>query len=466
MLLNCHRSDLIMTGYDLLNYIWTFIVNYAYPLLISVVLFLIVFFTLRFIVKSRMRDEILKESMLIILRGPLAVAVIGYGFYYFIEHYGSLITQYTQQYRINVITLEFIIELIFLVVSINAARKIGKLILKKFQQLGPRQERFLLIGIYTLGLMVFVYILLTSPLSPAIYNFIYPVANFFTGIVITYLIVYTINLLIVRYQTAIRGKQPQIDTTLTFLRRIIIGLIAVVGSAIAAFSSFPGASSSVASLFVAAGFTSIVIGLAAQSSISNLIAGGVIAFAQPFRVNDAVIFNNEYCFVEDIKLLFSVLRTWDNRRLMVPNSKFLDSVLINYTAVDPSKLAIVYVTVTFESDLDKAYEVMLKAAREHPLFYPADGLPSVQIMEFSDYGVNLRLLSRASNQGNNWNMEKELLFIIKREFEKNGIRLSVPRREVVFPGSTGPFGPSMPRGSDSTHEKGKENSGSPDTPKS
>lgn len=418
---------------NLTEQIWSFITGYAYPIVISVAAFLIIFFSLRLIVRRRVKDEILKETVLTILRGPVAVAVVGYGFYYFVVNYGSLVTQYTVEYGLNIVTFEFIIDLIFLIVGINAARKIGRLFLKKFEQLGPRQEKLLLIGIYTMGLMVFVYILLTSSLSPEAYDLVYPLADFATGLIVTYLVAYTVNLLIVRYQTAIRGKQPNISTTLTFLRRIIIGVIALIGSGIAAFSSFPGASASVASIFVAAGFSSIVLGLAAQSSLSNLIAGGVIAFSQPFRVNDAVIFNNEYCFVEDIKLLFSVLRTWDNRRLMVPNSQFLSTVLVNYTAIDPSKTTIVYINVTLESDLDKAYEIMLKAAREHPLFYPADGLPSVQIMQFSETGVNLRLLSRAANQNDNWNMEKELLYIIKKEFDRNGIRLSTPRREIVFP---------------------------------
>lgn len=418
---------------DIFSQIWSFILSYGYPLVISIALFLILFFSLRHATYKRVKDKLVREAVFIILRGPLPVAVIGYGFYYFINNYGSLITQYTLRYNINVYVLEFIIELIFLLVSIRAARNIGKLLLSKFEQLGPRQERFLLIGIYTMGLMVFIYILLTSPVAPQINNFIYPTVNFVTGVIVTYLIVYTINILIVRYQTAIRGKQPQIDTTLTFLRRVIIGVIAAIGVGIAAFSSYPGASASVASIFVAAGFTSIVLGLAAQSSLSNLIAGGVIAFSQPFRVNDAVIFNNEYCFVEDIKLLFSVLRTWDNRRLMVPNSQFLTTVLVNYTAVDQAKISIVYVTVTFESDLDLAKNIMVKAASEHPLFFPAEGLPSVQVMEFNESGVQLRLLSRASNQGNNWNMEKELLFNIKKEFDLNGIKLSVPRREIVYP---------------------------------
>ncbi len=428
--------------YNLLDNVWSFIVQYAYPLIISVVVFLIVFFVVREAVKRRLKDELIKKAILIIMRGPGAVAIIGYGFYYFVENYGYLITEYTKPYGINVSVIEFIIELKFLVVGINAARKIGRLLLSRFKALGARQERFLLIGIYTLGLMVFIYIVLTSPLNPSIYDFVYPVANFFTGIVITYLIVYIINLLIVRYQSAIQGKQPQIHTTLTFLRRVILGIVAVIGAAFAAFTSFPGASASVASLFVAAGFTSIVIGLAAQSSLSNLIAGGVIAFSQPFRVGDAVIFSSEYCFVEDIKLLFTVLRTWDNRRLMVPNSKFLDSVLINYTAIDPSKLSIVYINVTLESDLDEAFRIMKDAAVKHPLYYPADGLPVVQIMEFNEFGVNLRLLSRASDQGSNWNMEKELLFIIKKDFEKAGIKISVPRREVVFQGyGETPLGP-------------------------
>lgn len=420
---------------EIFSSIWSFVISYAYPILISIVLFLIFFFIIREAAKKRVENEAVRKTILVIIKGPLAVAIVGYGFYYFVENFGYLITPYVSAYGIRETTIEFILELIFLIVGIDASRRIGRIWLKQFEKLSKRHERLLLIGIYSLGLMTFVYIVITSPLSAGVYNFFYPLANFLTGIAITYMAVYIINVLIVRYQTAIEGKQVQAQTTITFLRRIIIGIVAIIGSAIAAFSSFPSVSASVASLFVAAGFTSIVVGLAAQSTLSNLIAGGVIAFSQPFRIGDAISYANEWAWVEDIKLTFTVLRTWDNRRLVVPNQMFLNSTTINYDLNDSTKLCVVYVTITYESDLDKAMGILKEIASEHPDFLPSGNLPVVHVMDFTDGntldGVHLRLLSRAKDQSTNFQMSKDILYQIKKKFDANGIELAYPRRQIV-----------------------------------
>lgn len=408
---------------------WTLVV----PILISVAIFAVIYLLAKLALSRSQRAEEFKEVILVILRGPVPVLIIGYAIV-LIDSLHPILFPAT----LSAAMLIFIIELLLLLASVNAARRISQILLSKFFRNGRVSRRFLLIGVYSLGLIVLFYIILTSPISQSFQQGSLPVISFLTGLVITYIIAYILNLIISRYQTTIQESQPQLHTTITFGRRVLMGVVILIGVSGTAFASFPSASGAVASVFVAAGFTSIVIGLAAQSSLSNLIAGGVISTSQPFRIGDAIIYNSEYCFVEDIRLMFSILRTWDNRRLMVPNSLFLTSVVVNYTAVDSTKIAIIYVNVTLESDLDLAMKLMIKVIKENPNYYPAEGFPSVQIMEFSDYGVQLRALGRAKDQSSNWNLEKEALYGIKKEFDKHGIKIAVPRREVTFGGGINP----------------------------
>ncbi|HID18199.1 TPA: mechanosensitive ion channel, partial [Candidatus Bathyarchaeota archaeon] len=128
-------------------------------------------------------------------------------------------------------------------------------------------------------------------------------ASFIAGLAITFIVVYLINSVLGRYFGRITERDPRLLTTFTFLRRLIISVIALIGVMSATFTAFPGAQGVIASIFVAAGFASIVIGLAAQSSLSNVISGIVTSVSQPFRIGDAIMFRKDFCFVEDMKLI-------------------------------------------------------------------------------------------------------------------------------------------------------------------
>ncbi len=410
-----------------LDLIRKYLVILIVPLLISGAIAVGIYVAARLILSKSGRAKEFRKVIMTIVRGPVPVAILGVSVILIdIAHPKLFPPPLTPKY------VTFIVELFILLSSINAARRISTIVVNEMMKLGNTGRRFLLLGIYSIGLVTLFYIVFTSPISPPLQASAFQLVGFISGVVVTYIVVYIVNLIIVRYQKTIRNNKPQLHTTITFGRRVIIGVIAVLGVAAAGFSVFPGASGAIASVFVAAGFTSIVIGLAAQSSISNLIAGGVISFAQPFQINDTIIFDGQYCYVEDIKLVFSVLRTWDGRRLMVPNNQFLSTTIVNYNAVDKTKLAVIYIEITLESDIDKAMQIMKDVIGSHPLFYPAEGFPSALVMQFDEYGVQLRALGRARDQNDNWTLEKECLLEIKKAFDKNGIRIAVPRREVVY----------------------------------
>jgi small-conductance mechanosensitive channel len=147
-----------------------------------------------------------------------------------------------------------------------------------------------------------------------------PLLNFAAGLSATLIIAYIINRTLRIRISKIMRENPSLTTSYRFIRRLVLAIIILIGVTSATFAAFPELGASIASIFVAAGFASIVVGLAAQSTLSNIFAGITISIFQPIRINEAVMFKNEFCFVEDIKLMHTVLRTWDNRRLMVPNS--------------------------------------------------------------------------------------------------------------------------------------------------
>ena len=254
---------------------------------------------------------------------------------------------------------------------------------------------------------------------------------FILGLTLTFVITYILNFFLTGFFRRLLERQPRFETTYRFIRRLFIAIVATIGVLAVTFTAFPETSGIVASIFVAAGFASIVIGLAAQSSLSNIISGVIVSLSQPIKLGDAVMFRNDFCFVEDIRLMHTVLRTWDNRRLMVPNSVLQNEVITNYSAEDPTMLVPVFVQVSYESDLEKAMKIMVDVAKKHPNCMPIGDLTNVVVMEFADSGITLRLLSRAKDQPTAFMMARDLLKEIKREFDKHGIEIPYPRRYIV-----------------------------------
>jgi small conductance mechanosensitive channel len=313
---------------------------------------------------------------------------------------------------------------------------------------GPheRSARYLQYGVYAAGLLGVVVVLLSSPEVPQVAGGIWAIIGFGAGLLVTYLAVHILNVIIDRYLTALAHRQPGLETVYRFLRRVMILVVILIGVTVSTYANFPNAAAGVTSLILAAGFLSIVIGLAAQSTLANLIAGAMVSISQPFKLGDAVVFpypNGDWCFVEDIRLNFTVLRTWDLRRLMVPNSMFQSSVLVNYSAVDPTMLVIVYVVIPFESNVDRAREIMLEEARKHPDFLPLGNLPITHVMDYQGGGnqgpgmyggVDLRLLSAAKDQPTAFQVEKDLLYSIRKRFLAEGIEIAYPTQRVILGG--------------------------------
>jgi small-conductance mechanosensitive channel len=150
----------------------------------------------------------------------------------------------------------------------------------------------------------------------------------------------------------------------------------------------------------------------------------------PIRMGDQVIVRGEYGTVEDVTPRFTIIKTWDNRRQVIPN-KVLDSeVLINYTLTDPKKLFTLMIYVPYDTNLDKAREIIVQEAQGHPnVLRTLD--PIFQVLDFSEGAIALRLLFMAKDQSTAFNTGCDLRFSIKRRFDKEEIKLSCPSRYII-----------------------------------
>ncbi len=252
------------------------------------------------------------------------------------------------------------------------------------------------------------------------------------GIMATFIIAYLIDRSLSKAFRPISERNPSLATIMSFLRRVLVVLLILVGVFTSVSWAFPEASNVITSLLLTAGFLSIVVGLAAQSSLSNLISGLLIALSQSLRIGDLVYFKGEYGWVEDITLTRVVIRTWDNKRLIIPTSIFDNEVVTNFSYGDPSMLVYVETSISYESDLERAMEIMIEEAKKHPDFLPKDGLPKCLVMAHGDSGIELRLITSAKDQLKAWYMHRDLLKSIKRRFDEEGIEIPYPKRSIVI----------------------------------
>jgi small-conductance mechanosensitive channel len=190
-------------------------------------------------------------------------------------------------------------------------------------------------------------------------------------------------------------------TQIRVLRRtsqVLLGLLSVA----AALMTQPGIEQYGLSLFASAGAAGIVVGLAARPVLSNLLAGIQIAITQPIKVEDAVVVEGEWGWIEDITSTYVVIRLWDWRRLVVPLSWFLEQPFQNWTRESSSLIGSVHLFVDYATPIDALRQQMEVIVRQSKLW---DGnVLNLQVVEATEQAIQLRVLVSARNSSEAWDL--------------------------------------------------------------
>jgi small-conductance mechanosensitive channel len=152
---------------------------------------------------------------------------------------------------------------------------------------------------------------------------------------------------------AARGDlNPAVDTRVRFIRRLITLGICVLG-VLFALSEFGGLNKLAAGLLASSAIIAAIVGFAARQTLANLIAGVMLTIAQPLRIGDQVTIQDQTGVVEDVRLNYTVLRTGEGRRLLIPNERLASEMIRNDTILDDRirPEASVWLPATGDTDL-------------------------------------------------------------------------------------------------------------------
>ena len=224
------------------------------------------------------------------------------------------------------------------------------------------------------------------------------------------------------------------ETFIRYALRIKTLLIFIIAGVTYA-SLVPGLRALLGTLVAGAGITAIVVGFAAKSSLANLISGLSITIYRPFRIGDKVTIEKEYGTIEDITLRHTIMRTWEHKRLIIPNEKIDSMTIVNHSIVDPKVLCRVEVGVSYDTDIDLARRLMLEEAAKCP-YKMSDDLspdhPWVRVANLADFSIVLRLYIWAPSPDDAWKARFWALEYIKKRFDKEGVEIPFPYRTLVY----------------------------------
>ncbi len=220
---------------------------------------------------------------------------------------------------------------------------------------------------------------------------------------------------------------------------VILGL-----GVLTALDSIPELHQLVTTLLAGSGIAALAVSLSAQESLENIISGLFLSVFKPFDVGDRVTLVNEKLtgFIEDITLRHTILRTYTNTRIVIPNSIISKDVIENSNLVDARAAGFLDVTISYGSDVDLAMSIMRDIVVSHPLFLdtrtdPDAPLVSILLRELSGTGMCLRATVWTRTVSENFQACSDMRVSIVKAFRREGIGIPfnkvmiVPTQEVA-----------------------------------
>jgi small-conductance mechanosensitive channel len=225
------------------------------------------------------------------------------------------------------------------------------------------------------------------------------------------------DFLLLRYDVTVSNNlhARRARTQLQLMRRLIISLLILVDAGLV-LSVFRDSQlwHYGAGLLASAGLASLVLATAAKSSASNLLAGLQIAFTDPIRLDDVVIVEGQWGRIEEITTTYVIVAIWDQRRLIVPLTYFIENPFENWTRNSSDLLGTSFLYVDYSIPVEPLRQELRRIVEESPLWDKR--VCGLQVTNLSEHTMELRCLISAANSSNQFDLrcivrEKMVTFI-------------------------------------------------------
>ena len=225
------------------------------------------------------------------------------------------------------------------------------------------------------------------------------------------------------------GVTTFLSSLLNILLKVIISIMAIAQLGV-----------DVTSLIAAIGTAGLAVGLAMKDNMSNVASGAQIVLTGPFHVGDYLSVPAESVegTVERIEMMYTTLRTFDNKEVVLPNMKLTSGTIVNYTAMKTRRLDLTY-SVSYSTDLDQAKALLTRLCEEEEKI-EKDPVPLIAVGEYGDSSIAIVVKVWCKIE-NYWDAYYAMQGRVKQEFDKVGIEIPFPQLDVHFPEKETPGSP-------------------------
>ena len=229
-------------------------------------------------------------------------------------------------------------------------------------------------------------------------------------------------------------------THYNFLKNAIDFLV-FLAAIIVIFRSIPVFREFGTTLLTGAGILAAIVGFASQSAFSNIVSGVFLVIFKPFSVGDRVKIGQLYSGdVEDITLRHTIIKDFENRRIVIPNSVINNETIINASIVEEKVCMFIELGIALDADIEKAISIIQDEAMKHRFYMDnrtedekakGDHPVIVRVMGFTELAVQLRAYVWAKNANDGFDIKTDLHLLLKKRFDLEGIEIPYPRRVII-----------------------------------
>ncbi len=242
----------------------------------------------------------------------------------------------------------------------------------------------------------------------------------------------------IKHSARIMHNDP---TNYKFVGHAMSAIIYLVGFSWA-FYEIPQMRQVANSLLAGAGILAVAAGFASQHALSNIISGLFIIIFKPFRVNDRLLIRDKMQgFVEDITLRHTVIRDFENRRIIIPNTVISDEILVNFDFTNDKIVRPIEFNVAMDSSIDLIRTIIQEEIAKHPLFLdnrtPEDiemGKPKVpvRVVGFTNIGIIIKTWTWAIDAGKAYELTCDVMESIKNKFDEQGVEMALANKNFTY----------------------------------
>lgn len=237
------------------------------------------------------------------------------------------------------------------------------------------------------------------------------------------------------------AQKLKVDPTRYNFFKNAVDFIIFLIATIIIFRSIPLFRDMGTTLLTGAGVLAAIVGFASQSAFSNIISGLFLVIFKPFRVGDRVKIGQLYAGdIEDITLRHTIIKDFENKRVVIPNSVISNETVINSTLTDEKICVFIEVPVSFSTDLEKAIAIIKEAGSTHPFcidnrspeeLTAGDQVVMVRVFAYSELGIQLRGYVWTENATKAFELKCDVLKTIHGQFIKEKIEFGYPGRVLI-----------------------------------